>query len=616
MSTPRNPALDPGDTEARHTEVAAGLGDPLRRYTLAKQQAATLLRTTRLLFESHGPSVGVEQVQALMVKLAAERFNLAVVGQFKRGKSSLMNAVIGRDLLPVGLLPLTSAITTLCYGPQERALLARRGWFLTQEIAVSELADYVTENGNPGNEKELEEARVELPLPFLRRGLYFIDTPGVGSAREANTATTRAFLPEADAVIFVTSVEASLSETEAGFLHDIRQHIRKLFVVVNKIDLLAEGELPQVLDYVRTGLEQILGASAVRLYPLSAQAAVAAKGRRDEASLRRSGLPELEADLTQFVAEEKSQVFLISILDRLLRLIPDADPIDRDNGAAAPQTAGVAGPWRHLREDCETLRAALLSHQAVSVSTPTGTDIRLLERAVAEQPVQAASRKQRPGYSPTATCVVCAHQFEAIFDFFAQWQYTLGREPAAQQEFAAARGFCYVHTWQFQHMASPLGISAGYASLVEFAATELRASLGQTAGQTASRIDELLPTTRDCAACRVLREAEANSLQRLLTQVSMPEGRERYGHSSGVCLPHLRLALRAEPAPEVSNFLLQEQVRRLDEIAEDMRAYVLKRESYRRDLLNADEQRAWWRALVQLTGDRTVRALWADEAGS
>ena len=91
--------------------------------------------------------------------------------------------MIGQDVLPTGLLPLTSAITTLCYGPQPRAVLRRKGWTLTQEIPLEQLAEYVTERGNPGNEKGLIEARVELPERFLRRGLYFIDTPGIGSAR-------------------------------------------------------------------------------------------------------------------------------------------------------------------------------------------------------------------------------------------------------------------------------------------------------------------------------------------------------------------------------------------------------------------------------------------------
>jgi predicted GTPase len=196
----------------------------LHQYTLAKQQIGDLLRAAMQFFERIKEEACLDQCRALLVKLAEDRFNLAVVGQFKRGKSSLMNAVIGRELLPTGLLPLTSAITTLCYGPKELVVLKRKNWTIDQEIPISDLAAFVTEQGNPGNEKGILEARVEMPSPFLRRGIHFIDTPGIGSSRQENTATTYAFLPEADAVIFVTSVEAPISEAEEIFLQDVRQY--------------------------------------------------------------------------------------------------------------------------------------------------------------------------------------------------------------------------------------------------------------------------------------------------------------------------------------------------------------------------------------------------------
>src|SRR6266571_222202 len=92
--------------------------DSLRHYTLAKQEVAASVRAARQLFQAYGVREAAERCHTLLVELAEDRFNLAVVGQFKRGKSTLMNAVLGRDLLP-----LTSAITTLCYGSPERVVL-------------------------------------------------------------------------------------------------------------------------------------------------------------------------------------------------------------------------------------------------------------------------------------------------------------------------------------------------------------------------------------------------------------------------------------------------------------------------------------------------------------
>ncbi len=272
---------------ARSNDVVSSL----RHYTLAKQEVATSVRAAKQLFEAHGAQDAAERCHALVVQLAEDRFNLAVVGQFKRGKSSLMNAVLGRNLLPTGLLPLTSAITTLCYGPKERVLLRRKGWAWEQEVPLTQLAAYITELGNPGNEKGLIEARVELPLPFLRRGLHFIDTPGIGSARHENTATTYAFLPQMNAVIFVTSVEAPLSEAEERFLVDIRGQVRQLFVVVNKMDMLAgETEREEVLGYIHTRVEQFLGTGNAHLSPLSARDGLTAKLNHDDVGIHRSGL--------------------------------------------------------------------------------------------------------------------------------------------------------------------------------------------------------------------------------------------------------------------------------------------------------------------------------------
>ena len=576
----------------------------LRDYVIAKQEVTAIIRTAEQQLRSRGDTERAEEFHALVVKLAEDRFNLAVVGQFKRGKSSLMNAIIGRDLLPTGLLPLTSAITTLCYGPEDCVILKRQGWALTQEIALDELADYVTERGNPGNEKGVIEARVELPVAFLRRGLYFIDTPGVGSARQENTATTYAFLPQADAVIFVTSVEAPLSEAEEEFLRDIRAHVRKLFVVVNKMDLLAPTEREEVLGYVRTGVAQVLETGVLRLYPLSAREGLVGKLDREGERLQQSGLLEFEAELTSFLAQEQGRTFLVAILDRAVRLLIEQATEHDPSGDAVEARAELES----VRARMESVRATFVAGELLSTASSTIepiTDTRLLEQALALNRT-AAQQVEARRLVQSATCAICDAQLRAVFEFFSQWQFILGTNAAAQREFATARGFCHFHTWQFQQMASPHGLSAGYAPLVETAVAELRQSLGQPAEKAAALIGTLLPSTETCAACRVLRETEIDQLEPLLAQFASAEGRELYAQSHGLCLPHLRLALKTTLPDEVANFLLAEQVRRMEEISEDMRSYTLKRDALRRGLLNANEEHAWRRALVNLTGERNV----------
>jgi hypothetical protein len=164
--------------------------DRLKEYSRIKLSLAGQLRLLREVLKKSGDDARDRQCEELMVKLAEDRFTLAVLGQFKRGKSSLMNAIIGRELLPTGVLPLTSAITVLKFGPTERLVVEREGLQWPDTASLSQLEDYVTERGNPGNRKKVKTAVVEVPVPFLRRGLEFVDTPGVGSAIVANTATT------------------------------------------------------------------------------------------------------------------------------------------------------------------------------------------------------------------------------------------------------------------------------------------------------------------------------------------------------------------------------------------------------------------------------------------
>jgi len=585
----------------------------LRAYTRNKQQVATLVRAAKQALHDMGLANREDACQELLVRLAEDRFNLVVVGQFKRGKSSLMNAVIGRDLLPTGLLPLTSAITTLCYGPKERVILRRKGWSLQSEIPVEELAEYVTERGNPGNEKGLIEARVELPLPLLRGGLYFVDTPGIGSARQENTATTYEFLPQADAIVFVTSVEAPLSQAEERFLNDVSQHVRKLFIVVNKVDLVAAQEREQVLGYIEAGIERILGAGTVRLFPLSAQKALQAKLGSRQTELAESGLEEFEAALTTFLTEDKNQTFLVAILDHLMRILAEYDDGPRSRAgeekvgseSADADPVGPSSRIAGLRASARALRARFLPGDApIEGGLPIA--LRPVRAGVLDAEVRAgAARRSAIGERAVAsneTCPICAAQSRALFDFYAQWQHVLATDPTAQNEFASARGFCPVHTWQFQKIAAAQDLSAGYIALTRAVADELRRASALAPEQAITAISALLPAPDTCPACRVLRDAVGPQIRSLVAQIATEKGRALYARSAGLCLPHLRVALSIAE-PDVAAFLLREQARHLEETLEDLHSYVLKREALRAGLVNANEEGAWRRALIQLVGE-------------
>ena len=133
--------------------------DVLHDYARLKLDLAGIVRTLLYSAEKSKDELSIQDCRRVLARLAEDRFNLAIVGQFSRGKSSLMNALLGMEKLPTGILPLTSVITTVTYGEKERVLLLREGWSTTQEIRLDQLPEYVTQGQNPGNEKKVLLAR-------------------------------------------------------------------------------------------------------------------------------------------------------------------------------------------------------------------------------------------------------------------------------------------------------------------------------------------------------------------------------------------------------------------------------------------------------------------------
>jgi hypothetical protein len=261
-----------------------------------------------------------------------------------------------------------------------------------------------------------------------------------------------------------------------------------------------------------------------------------------------------------------------------------------------------------LRQRMEALRATLLGTAELALvptaNSPVSADVQVVVEAIA-----STHSEQPHGTFRSGTCPICSAQTQAIFDLFAHWQYMLARDELAQRAFILTHGFCSVHTWQFQQIASPQGVCEGYAPLIEAVVAELRRLFDEAPEQAAVRVEALLSGTETCAACRVLHETETEQIGQFLTQMATPQGRQRYSRSEGSCLPHLHAALVTSSDGEVVQFLLQEQVRHLEEISEDMRTYTLKRDALRRGLLNTQEENAWRRTLVQLVGERTVATI-------
>jgi hypothetical protein len=286
------------------------------------------------------PGIDTATCRWLSRKLSEQVFNLVAAGQFKRGKSTVINALLGEPLLPAGVVPLTSVITVIQSGASSAAYATLRSG-QERPIEVAELGEYVTERGNPANRKSIERVVIEHPSPWLADGVRLVDTPGIASVYEHNTDETRKYLPQADAVLFIASVDQPVSRAEVDFLRDIRRYAAKVFCLLNKTDYLRPDELRESLAFSVHAIREALGTDDVPVFAVSAKLALEGKLGNDADSLSRSGFPAFERALRNFMAQEKTDAWLRSLGRGLERLLTQArfaldleskalvDPLDR-----------------------------------------------------------------------------------------------------------------------------------------------------------------------------------------------------------------------------------------------------------------------------------------------
>jgi GTP-binding protein EngB required for normal cell division len=260
--------------------------------------------------------------EELREKVEANRFNLVVVGQFKRGKTSLINALLGADILPVAVVPLTSIVTVMKYGNALRINVHFNDGRVL-EIKPGSLSEYVTERGNPKNVKDVSEVVVTYPSPYLKDGVRMIDTPGVGSVYEHNTDVAYQYLPKSDAALFLLSVDQPLSKAELDFLRDVREYSGRIFFLLNKADYFSEDELRESTDFLKEVLKEATGAD-VRIFPVSAKLALEGKNSSSGELVTKSLLPEFSSVLNRFLMEEKGKTLILSVANNLMRLLSQA----------------------------------------------------------------------------------------------------------------------------------------------------------------------------------------------------------------------------------------------------------------------------------------------------
>ena len=531
------------------------------KYTTAKNKLATTLR--QLQKKYHPQEIAVKQLQALSCKLAKDSFTLAVLGQFKRGKSSLLNAILGKSILPTGLLPLTSAITTIRYGTTEKLVLYKENSIFPQELPLKEIASYITETNNPSNSKHIQTACLELPVPFLRYGTKFVDTPGIGSMVTANTQTTYTFLPQCDAALFVTSTDAPLNHTEMDFLHEIKQYTTKIFFILNKTDLLSSEKIIDLIEFIQRHLQQE-GFLQSEIFPLSAEKGLQAKQQHNPSLYQASGLQTLEERLINFLSREKNDLFLQKIACECEKIKKQYDP------------------------------SSSLTH--ISVSAQETTPLSIL-------PPLTAPDILRTGL-PQKGCPACQYLNQLLQNFLAQYQYQLCTQPDKQKELAENLLICPQHLWKLKNMMSPYGAALSFSPLAEQIYHKLYENMNKI---SPSQMNIPLPTKDTCFICQWLHQAESIYLRELVSILQKDVGRQYYQASQGLCLPHLQKLIQTQkPSSKTIKYLLASSAKNLQKNTEDMLSFALKHETLQRSLQNDNEREACQQTIIQLAGENQI----------
>jgi GTP-binding protein EngB required for normal cell division len=234
-----------------------------------------------------------EQLGTVRGRLDEARLRVLVVGEAKRGKSTLINALLGSSVLPSGVTPLTAVTTTVRHGDGPRVRAKFRDGH-EEKHPVDVLADLVTERGNPSNRRQIASVTVYLDAPVLASGVELVDTPGTGSVFEWDTEAAHAALQSMDAAIFVLTADPPVSASERDLLARVAGLSVTTFAVLNKADRLDAAELAEALDFT----QRVLRAAGHRgkVYPMSARAAL---------DSREPGFAAFEADFTAYLASRR-----------------------------------------------------------------------------------------------------------------------------------------------------------------------------------------------------------------------------------------------------------------------------------------------------------------------
>lgn len=297
------------------------------------------------------------EIEAEAQRLSAGRLNVVIVGRFKRGKSSLLNAIVGRNILPMGVVPVTAIVTLIRNGREAFShvhfLDGRK-----EMISLDSLGKFVSEKFNPKNKLGVERVDLEVSEVDISPKVVLADTPGTGSVFQHNTEALKQWMGHIDAALFVLSAEPPMGEADLDLLREVRGYAGETLVILNKIDRLQGEELQEAIDYARTAVDSVMGKDTKMLF---CSAKLALEGRVEE-----SGVPELKKWIQDLAADRAEAILEKAVARRLARhLSHEIALVDLEAAAARQSANGIETAFSVLKEIRQEMGARLSDSIAI-----------------------------------------------------------------------------------------------------------------------------------------------------------------------------------------------------------------------------------------------------------
>ncbi len=284
-----------------------------------KEKVAKLFDSSIAFAENTNYASVTESMMESKKRLEKNDLMIVVCGEVKRGKSSLLSALLEEEgLFPVDVNVATNTVTIVRYGAAEKIEVIFND-NTRKRICRNEIADYCTEQGNEKNRQDVNCLNIEINNSKLKDGLVYIDTPGVGSLNLAHSEVTYSFLPNADVLLFVSDALSPLTEPELKFLQRAHKYCKNIIFPLTKID--KSSSYPDIMKANAAKISEYLSIaeSDITILPVSSIAKLTSLKEKNPMMLKRSNFNALEESIWKTVMEKRIQILMVPPLSELAK---------------------------------------------------------------------------------------------------------------------------------------------------------------------------------------------------------------------------------------------------------------------------------------------------------